>query len=122
MKFASRMLRGRALTWWNVTKSSHGTAVISSLTWNAFKKKVLDEYCNERAIDRIEEEFRVLKKGSMSVREYSNRFMEKLDLVGHVVPSERERVKAYLNGLPADMKAMVRCSKASTLREAIEES
>ncbi|KAI3745992.1 hypothetical protein L6452_08407 [Arctium lappa] len=92
-----------------------GTAVVSPLTWDAFKKEVLKEYCREMALDRIEEEFRALKKGDMSVIEYFNLFMEKLDLVGHVVPSEKDRVKAYMNGLPARMKAMVRNSKASTL-------
>ncbi|KAI3747053.1 hypothetical protein L6452_09496 [Arctium lappa] len=122
VKFASSMMRGRALTWWNVTKTIMGTATALSLTWDAFKKEVLDEYCNERAIDRIEDEFRALKKRDMSVREYSNLLLEKLDLVGHIVPSEKDRVKAYMNGLPTAMKVMVRCSKAYTLREAIEES
>ncbi|XP_024995922.1 uncharacterized protein LOC112529079 [Cynara cardunculus var. scolymus] len=47
--------------------------------------------------------------------------MEKLNLVGHVAPSEKEKKKAYLKGLPADMMVMIRNSRASTLREAIEE-
>ncbi|KAI3684688.1 hypothetical protein L6452_33913 [Arctium lappa] len=83
-KFASRMMRGRALTWWNVTKTAMGIAAISSLTWDTFKKEVLKEYCSEMALDRIEEEFRALKKGDMTMK--------------------------------------VRCSKASTLRKAMEES
>ncbi|XP_024995929.1 uncharacterized protein LOC112529085 [Cynara cardunculus var. scolymus] len=48
--------------------------------------------------------------------------MEKLNLVGHVAPTEKEKIKAYLKGLPADMMVMVRNSRASTLREAIEEA
>ncbi|KAI3758298.1 hypothetical protein L6452_05857 [Arctium lappa] len=39
------------------------------LSWTEFKKKVMEEYCNEKAIDRIEEEFRSLKKGNLSTSE-----------------------------------------------------
>lgn len=73
-------------------------------------------------MDRIEEEFRALKKGSSSVREYKRRFLEKLSLVGHVAPTEKEMIKAYLKGLPADMMSRVRNAKASTLRETIEKA
>ncbi|KAI3685705.1 hypothetical protein L6452_34962 [Arctium lappa] len=73
-------------------------------------------------MDRIEKEFRSLVKGNLTVREYTRQFLEKLDLVGHVAPTEKERIKAYLNGLPADMLSMVHNSKASNLRETIEEA
>ncbi|KAI3728938.1 hypothetical protein L6452_17583 [Arctium lappa] len=73
-------------------------------------------------MDRIEEEFRTLKKGSLVVREYTCQFMEKLGLVGHVAPTKKEKIKAYLKGLPADMMSMVCNSKASNLRETIEEA
>ncbi|XP_024995828.1 uncharacterized protein LOC112528974 [Cynara cardunculus var. scolymus] len=48
--------------------------------------------------------------------------MEKLNLVGHVALTEKDKMKAYLKGLPADMMVMVRNLRASTLREAIEEA
>ncbi|KAI3747042.1 hypothetical protein L6452_09485 [Arctium lappa] len=60
------------------------------------------------------------QKGNMSVRDYSRNFVEKLDLVGHVAPTENDEVKAFRKGLPADMMAMVRNAKAATFREAIE--
>ncbi|KAI3706944.1 hypothetical protein L6452_25043 [Arctium lappa] len=73
-------------------------------------------------MDRIEKEFRSLVKGSLTVREYTRQFMEKLDLAGHAAPTEKDKMKAYLNGLPADMQSMVHNSKASNLREMIEEA
>ncbi|XP_024989265.1 uncharacterized protein LOC112523826 [Cynara cardunculus var. scolymus] len=82
----------------------------------------MEEYCNKQEMDRIEEEFRTLKKENLSMRDYTRLFMEKLNLVGHVAPTEKERMKAYLKGLPADMMMMVRNSIASTLRETIEEA
>ncbi|XP_024986562.1 uncharacterized protein LOC112521804 [Cynara cardunculus var. scolymus] len=73
-------------------------------------------------MDCIEEEFRTFKKGNLSVRDYTRLFMEKLNLVGHVAPTKKNKMKAYLKGLLADMMVIVRNSRASTLREAIEEA
>ncbi|KAI3745676.1 hypothetical protein L6452_08080 [Arctium lappa] len=73
-------------------------------------------------MDRIEAEFRSLEKGNLTVRKYTRQFMEKLGLVGHVASIEKENIKACLKGLPADMMFMVRNSKASNLRETIEEA
>ncbi|KAI3701800.1 hypothetical protein L6452_27151 [Arctium lappa] len=87
-----------------------------------FKKKVMEEYCSERALDRIEAEFRALEKGNLMVRKYTRQFMEKLGLVGQVAPTEKKKIKAYLKGLSVDMMSMVRNSKASNLRETIEDA
>ncbi|KAI3684866.1 hypothetical protein L6452_34093 [Arctium lappa] len=48
--------------------------------------------------------------------------MEKLGLVGHVAPTKKEKIKAYLKVLPAYMMLMVNNSKDSNLRETIEEA
>ncbi|KAI3707139.1 hypothetical protein L6452_25391 [Arctium lappa] len=66
----------------------------------------MDKYCSERSLDKLEEEFRNLKKGTLSVADYSKlpTTLEKLNLVGHLVPDERSKIKAYHQGLPADMR------------------
>ncbi|KAI3702648.1 hypothetical protein L6452_28396 [Arctium lappa] len=100
------MLRGAALTWWNVYSASIEATVLAQLSWETFKKKVMDEFCNERAMDRIVDEFRSLKKGSLLVKDYNKLFMDKLGLVGHLVPTERDKIKAYIKGLPTEMMNM----------------
>ena len=44
------MLKGAALIWWNIYVSSTEAAVIAKLSWEEFKRKVLEEFCNERAM------------------------------------------------------------------------
>ncbi|KAI3758179.1 hypothetical protein L6452_05732 [Arctium lappa] len=122
VRFGTQLLRDTALIWWNVIQSTLSPVVLSQLSWDEFKKKLLEELCNERTMDRIEKEFRSLVKGSLTVREYTRQFMEKLDLVGHTAPTEKDKMKAYLNGLPTDMQSMVHSSKASNLREMVEEA
>ena len=40
----------------------------------------------------------------------------------HLGPNEEIKIKAYLRGLPAQMKLVVRISGATTVHKAIEES
>ncbi|KAI3681430.1 hypothetical protein L6452_36225 [Arctium lappa] len=122
VRFGTQLLRDTALIWWNIIQSTLSPEVLAQLSWAEFKKKLLEEFCNKRTMDRIEKEFRSLVKGSLTVREYTRQFMEKLGLVGHAAPTEKDKMKAYLNGLPADMQSMVHNSKASNLREMVEES
>ncbi|KAI3771277.1 hypothetical protein L6452_02438 [Arctium lappa] len=55
--FRSQMLRGATLTWWNVYSTSIEATVLAQLSWETIKKKVMEEFCNKRAIDRIIDEF-----------------------------------------------------------------
>ncbi|KAJ9556056.1 hypothetical protein OSB04_010670 [Centaurea solstitialis] len=122
IKFASHLLRGEALTWWNLTRSSLTPEVLARLSWGEFKKKMLEKYCSERALDKIEEEFRGMKKGNSPVSYYAKEFVEKLGLVEHLAPDEKAKIKAYSRGLLAEMRSAARIAKVTTLHEAIEES
>ncbi|KAI3757722.1 hypothetical protein L6452_05265 [Arctium lappa] len=122
VKFASQLLRGEALIWWNLTRSVLTPEFLAKLTWPVFKEKIMDKYCSERSMDKLEREFQDLKKGNLSVVGYSKLFLENLNLVGHLVPDERSKIKAYHQGLPAEMRMAVRNAKCSTLQEVIEES
>ncbi|KAI3669785.1 hypothetical protein L6452_41192 [Arctium lappa] len=122
VKFASQLLRGEALIWWNLTRSALTPEVLMKLTWPVFKKKIMDKYCNERSLDKLEAEFRNLKKGNLSVANYSKLFLEKLNLVGYLVPDERSKIKVFHLGLPANMRTDVRNAGGSTLQKVIEEA
>ncbi|KAJ9546788.1 LOW QUALITY PROTEIN: hypothetical protein OSB04_019331 [Centaurea solstitialis] len=122
VKFASHLLKGEALTWWNLTRTSLTPGVLAVLPWSEFKRKMLEKYCSERALDKIEDEFRGMKKGNSPVSYYAKEFLEKLGMVEHLAPDEKAKIKAYVRGLPAEMKSAVRIARVTTLHEAIEES
>ncbi|KAJ9542143.1 hypothetical protein OSB04_028649 [Centaurea solstitialis] len=122
VKFASHLLKGEALTWWNLTRTSLTPEVLAVLPWSEFKKKMLEKYCSERALDKIEDEFRGMEKGDSPVADYAKEFLERLGMVEHLAPDEKSKIKAYVRGLPAEMKSAIRIARVTTLHEAIEES
>ena len=85
-------------------------------------KKILKKYCGERALDNRENEFREMKKGNFPVSYYAKQFLDKLSLVEHLAPNEKTKIKAYLRGLPAEMKSANRILRVTTVLEAIQES
>ncbi|KAI3667585.1 hypothetical protein L6452_42651 [Arctium lappa] len=54
VKFASQLLWGEALIWWNLTRSVLTPEVLAKLTWPVFKEKIIDKYCSERSMDKLE--------------------------------------------------------------------
>nr|GFA89248.1 hypothetical protein [Tanacetum cinerariifolium] len=45
VEFASSMLQGRALTWWNTLVQTRGRAAAIAQSWEDFKKLLMKEYC-----------------------------------------------------------------------------
>ena len=50
VKFVTHVLRSEALVWWNIIQDSIEPKFLASLSWEAFKKKVKEKYCNERSL------------------------------------------------------------------------
>ncbi|GJU39117.1 putative reverse transcriptase domain-containing protein [Tanacetum coccineum] len=50
VEFASSMLQGRALTWWNTLVQTRGRAAAIAQPWEDFKKLLMEEYCPDDEI------------------------------------------------------------------------
>nr|GFD23620.1 hypothetical protein [Tanacetum cinerariifolium] len=61
VKFAAATLQGRALTWWNSQVASLGLNVAIGKSWGNMKKMMLEEFCPDEEIQRMEDELRSLK-------------------------------------------------------------
>ncbi|KAI3714562.1 hypothetical protein L6452_21518 [Arctium lappa] len=54
VRFGAQLLRDAALIWWDVTQSTFSPTVLAQLSWAEFKRKLMEEFCSERSMDRIE--------------------------------------------------------------------
>ncbi|GKC83136.1 zinc finger, CCHC-type, retrotransposon gag domain protein [Tanacetum coccineum] len=67
VKYASHLLKGEARHWWNMIKIAHGDDVASVMTWKEFEDLVMENYCPQGLMDRLEEKFLKLQQNDMTI-------------------------------------------------------
>ncbi|KAJ9561478.1 hypothetical protein OSB04_006638 [Centaurea solstitialis] len=120
--FARSMLKADALHWWNVETGGRGTEVVRTMSWKSFVAKFRSQFCPLAATKKMEEEFLQLKQGSLSVQEYTTRFIEKSRFAEVYVPNEGRRVKRYIWGLKGSIREFVMGKDPTTFQAAINEA
>nr|GEW36017.1 putative reverse transcriptase domain-containing protein [Tanacetum cinerariifolium] len=96
VKFATATLQGRALTWWNSQVATLGLNVAIGKSWGDMKKMMLEEFCPDEEIQRMEDELRSLKLKDMNIAAYTQRFHELVLLCPEVLPTKKKKVEAYI--------------------------
>ncbi|KAI3808709.1 hypothetical protein L1987_24667 [Smallanthus sonchifolius] len=120
VKYAACSLQGEALTWWNSQLDALGEQVTDTLTWDEFKKMLIEEYCPRNEIKNIEVEFWNLEMEGAEILVYTTRFQELSHLVPHLVTPESKRIERYIWGLVPQIRGMVTSAKPSTMQSAIQ--
>ena len=77
MRAISFLLRERAHLWWTRVKTDREEANKDPLeTWSKFKKLFLEYFLPRDHIQNMKERLKYLKHGTLSIREYKDRFDE----------------------------------------------
>nr|GEX14411.1 putative reverse transcriptase domain-containing protein [Tanacetum cinerariifolium] len=119
VEFASSMLQGRALTWWNTLVQTRGRAAAIAQSWEDFKKLLMEEYCPDDEVEKLESEFWNHKMVGSDIDGYTARFYELARLVPYMVTPESQRVNRYIRGLAPEIKAHVTSSQPATIQGAM---
>ncbi|GKD04770.1 putative reverse transcriptase domain-containing protein [Tanacetum coccineum] len=119
VEFASSMLQGRALTWWNTLVQTRGRAIAIAQTWEDFKKLMMEEYCPDDEIQKLETEFWIHKMVGSIIDGYTARCHKLARLVPHMVTPENQRVNRHIRGLAPKIKALVTSSKPNTIKSVV---
>nr|GFB29363.1 putative retrotransposon Gag domain-containing protein [Tanacetum cinerariifolium] len=125
VKFSSATLQGRALTWWNSQVVTLGLEVANRKSWGEMKKIMMEEFCPDEEVQSLEDELRSLKLRDTNISAYTQRFNELVFLCPEAVSTEKKKVKAYIKGLPENIKGEKGLPKETrgngkTLKVAIE--
>nr|GEY92270.1 reverse transcriptase domain-containing protein [Tanacetum cinerariifolium] len=103
VKFAAATLQGRALTWWNSQVATLGLKVAIGKSWGDMKKMMLEEFCPDEKVQRMEDELRSLMLRDTNIAAYTQRFHELVLLCPEAVPTEKKKVEAYIKVFPDDL-------------------
>nr|GEX03704.1 hypothetical protein [Tanacetum cinerariifolium] len=119
VKFAAATLQGRALTWWNSQVATLGLNVAIGKSWGDMKNMMLEEFCPDEEIHRMEDELRSLKLKDTNIAAYTQRFHELVLLCPESVPTEKKKVEAYIKGLPENIKGETTSSRPVNMNEVV---
>ena len=96
VKYVVRMLKGRALLWWDTVVAAIDRAEIDRMSWSDFSARVQKKYCSEYDLHKIEQEFLQLKKGDGTVEELITGFTDRMRFVTALVPDERAKIRRFV--------------------------
>ncbi|GJQ91265.1 putative reverse transcriptase domain-containing protein [Tanacetum coccineum] len=120
VKYATCILLGNALTWWNSHIKTIGHDAAYGMIWKTLMKMMTNKYYPRGEIKKLEIEIWNSKVKGTDVVSYTQRFQELDLLCGMMFPEVSNEVEKYVGGLPDMIQGSVMASKPKTLQEAIE--
>ncbi|GJY48078.1 reverse transcriptase domain-containing protein [Tanacetum coccineum] len=81
VEYATCLLQGRALTWWNTQVQTCRCDAANRLTWGNFKSLLTEEYCRKDEVKKLEYEFCNHQMFGTEVDKYTARFDELAKMV-----------------------------------------
>ncbi|GJR18378.1 reverse transcriptase domain-containing protein [Tanacetum coccineum] len=105
VKFATCILQGNALTWWNSHVKTTTTKTAHAMPWRKLKKIMTDKYYPRGEIKKLEFEMWNLKVKGTDVVTYSQRFQELALMCDRMFPKEIDQVKKYASRAKVTLSA-----------------
>ncbi|GKF77604.1 putative reverse transcriptase domain-containing protein [Tanacetum coccineum] len=93
VKFAAATLQGWSLTWWNAQVATLGLDVANGKTWTDTRKIMMEEFCPDEEVQRLENELRSLKLRDTNIAAYTQLFSELALLCPEALPTEKKKVE-----------------------------
>ncbi|XP_071695320.1 uncharacterized protein [Rutidosis leptorrhynchoides] len=106
--YASRLLKDRAMVWWDSVIASVPPEQVRMITREQFYAKVCEQYCNVFDMNRIKMEFLEMRMTQMSIDEVIEKYMDKLRFMQQWVPDEQSRIQHFVNMIFPEYRTFVR--------------
>jgi len=117
LNIATLQLRGIANSWWDCFCAIHPDP--ANIGWAEFAQAFREYHLMEGTMAAKAEEFRNLQMGTMTVREYTTKFIQLMRYVPEFTETEKQRRYYYMRGLPQALKSMLVAHDCSTLKKLI---
>ena len=113
----TQLLTEQAQTWWETVQLRRSREV---LEWRDFKKEFETKFYSRYHRKAKEQEFLMLRQGSMTVLEYERRFHDLSLFAPHFVPTEQHMVERLRDGLRQELKQGLIALPFQTARDLVE--
>lgn len=102
VKFASGILEGASLTFWNEHVQLMGIEMPNVTPWSEFKNLFTDEYCSRDDVQKLETEHWNHKMGGSEIEAYTTRANELATLCQQMVAPTSKRIELCAKGLATE--------------------
>ncbi|GJX66114.1 putative reverse transcriptase domain-containing protein [Tanacetum coccineum] len=119
-KYIAGSFVGKALTWWNSQNCTLSWEVVVSMSWNDFKFIMIQEFCPNHEMQKLESELWNHVMVGAGRAAYTDRFHELARLVPHLVTPESRMIERYVYGLAPQIYGMVAAMEPKTIQKAVQ--
>ncbi|XP_070005397.1 uncharacterized protein [Nicotiana sylvestris] len=95
-----------AFTWWEAYERRR-PAGASPLTWQEFSTLFLEKWIPKSQREEQRRQFEWLRQGDMTVSQYEASFSELARYASWIVPTDRERIKRFVDGLNYHLRILM---------------
>ncbi|GJW20343.1 reverse transcriptase domain-containing protein [Tanacetum coccineum] len=108
--FATGTLTDDALSWWNAYAQPIGIEQANKITWTELKRLLINKYCPQTEVRKMEDEFYNLTVKGNDLKTYVRRFQELAVLCPNMVPNTEKLIEVFIEGLPRSIEGNVTAS------------
>ncbi|XP_057506656.1 uncharacterized protein LOC130789864 [Actinidia eriantha] len=119
IRAATYQFSGRALTWWDVVKTTHNVAM---MTWADFERVFLDYYFPQVVRNAKRREFLALKQGDLSLVQYAAQFNDLARFAPECVSTDYLRARCFEQGLRPGLRGKVVSFELNTFEEVMKKA
>ncbi|XP_027155305.1 uncharacterized protein LOC113755503 [Coffea eugenioides] len=96
--------------------------VQTSWTWENFTREFNEKFLPPLIQEKREDEFIMLKQGTLNVAEYEGKFTKLSKYAPELVTNERKRIRRFVQGLNVEIQEGLAAAQISTFTEALEKA
>ncbi|XP_021995416.1 uncharacterized protein LOC110892567 [Helianthus annuus] len=111
-----------ALTWWKALIQSTGKVAMYNLSWPKFVELIRETYCPPHKVEKVESDFLKLTMKNLDCRAYVSDYNSLSRLVPYLITPKSKRIARFIGGLALEIKGMVKSSKPTTFRSAVDQA
>ncbi|XP_070046235.1 uncharacterized protein [Nicotiana tomentosiformis] len=113
VSFNTFQFSGAAFRWWEAYERCRSVDAVP-LTWKEFSVLFFEKFVPQSRREELRRQFEQLHQDSMSVMQYGMRFFELACHAIWLVPTDRERIRRFIDGLTYQLRLLMTHERVSS--------
>ncbi|XP_070042738.1 uncharacterized protein [Nicotiana tomentosiformis] len=112
VSFTTFQISGAAFSWWEAYERRKPVSA-APLTWQQFSVLCLEKFMSQSRREELHKQFEQLRHDDMSMMKYEMKFSELVCHAIWLVPTDRERIRRFIDGLTFQLRLLMTRERVS---------